>query len=144
MATAKKAATKRPTKAAAKAPAKRAPRKTAGKVATKTVTPEAEAVLPDDWMATAEILGVSELPAFLGFQRSTVHVWGYRGQLPAPDYPSINGFGAWKRQTILEWAAQTGRVPPWHKKEAAPFEPEGGYQRKRRTKAEIAAADEAA
>lgn len=128
MATSKKAATKRPT---------------TGEAAPKAASPGV--ALADDWMATAEILGVSELPAFLGFQRSTVHVWGYRGQLPTPDYPSINGFAAWKRQTILEWAAQTGRVPAWHKKESAPFEPEGGYQRKRRTKAEIATAkDEAA
>jgi len=110
--------------------------------APKKAAPKKEAAPkpPGAWAKTAAILGISELPEFLGFQRSTVHVWGYRKQLPKPDYPSINGFAAWNRETIIRWAAETGRVPRWLKKEAAPFEPEGGYRRKRRTKAEMAAA----
>lgn len=89
---------------------------------------------------TATILGVSELPEFLGVQRTTVHVWGYRKQLPPPDFVSINGFKAWYRQTVIRWAAETGRLPVWLEAEGGPWVPAGGYKRPRRTKAEMAAA----
>lgn len=95
---------------------------------------------PPAHILNAQILGVSELCEFIGVERSTVHVWGYRKQLPPADYQSVNGFRAWNRATIIEWAAQTGRLTPWLKKEGAPYEPEGGYRRHRRTKAEMEAA----
>jgi hypothetical protein len=103
---------------------------------------------PSDAVLSATIIGVTELSAFLGVQRSTTHVWGYRGHLPPADYDSINGFKAWTRETVIRWAAETGRLPEWLREEGAPFEPEGGFRRRRRTKAEIeqdaamAAADE--
>lgn len=128
-------ATRTTTKAKPK-PKPKAVARTRGKVAAKqkVVTPSNEEI------RTAQVLGVSELCEFLGVERSTVHVWGYRKQLPPPDYDSVNGFRAWRRLTIVKWAAQTGRLPDWLKPEGAKFEPPGGYKRKRRTKAEIAAA----
>lgn len=95
---------------------------------------------PSVAVMTATILGVSELPEFLGVQRTTVHVWGYRKQLPPPDFVSINGFKAWYRQTVIRWAAETGRLPVWLEAEGGPWVPAGGYKRPRRTKAEMAAA----
>ena len=100
----------------------------------------ADTEAPDSEVMTAQVLGVSELAAFLGVQRSTVHVWGYRKQLPEPDYVEVNGFRAWRRLTIIRWAAQTGRLPEWLKDEGARYEPEGGYKRPRRTKVEMEAA----
>lgn len=88
-----------------------------------------------------QILGVSELPVFLGVERTTAHVWGYRKQLPEADFDSINGFRAWKRNTVLRWAAETNRLPPWLMGEGARFVPKGGPVRRRRTKAEIVAAN---
>lgn len=119
----KRPAAKRPP---VKAPAKKAAVKPGGYV-------------PPAGIAGADVLGVSELCLFLDVKRSTVHVWGYRDQLPPEDWPSINGFRAWKRESIVKWAAQTGRLPEWLRAEGACFEPEGGYKRKRRTNAEIAA-----
>lgn len=94
---------------------------------------------PRKAILTAEILGVSELPAFLGVERTTVHVWGYRKALPPADFESINGFRAWKRLTIIQWAARTGRLPSWLRAEGKQYEPPGGYKRPRRTKAEMLA-----
>lgn len=99
-----------------------------------------QAELPPEDILRAQVLGVSELPAFLGVKRTTAHVWGYRDQLPPPDYPSVNGFRAWRRLTIVKWAARTGRLPWWLKEEGAKHEPPGGYKRPRRTKAEMEAA----
>lgn len=146
MATTKRTPAKRPSKATAKkAPAKRVSKRSKTK---PDIADAPEVEMPEGWRETVEVIGVSELPQFLGFKRSTVHVWGYRKQLPPADLV-INGFAAWKRETILKWAAETGRIrkdqlPPAVFKEAAQYEPEGGYKRKRRTKAEIAAAREAA
>lgn len=110
----------------------------------KTATPPAPekpfvARKPPKAILSAEIIGVSELGAFLGVRPTTVHVWGNRGQRPPADY-TINGHEAWDRETIIRWAAQTGRLPKWLKAEGATFEPEGGYKRPRRTKAEMDAA----
>ena len=93
---------------------------------------------PSEATMNAQVFGVSELPEFLGVKRTTAHVWGYRKQLPPPDFESINGFRAWNRLTVVKWAAETGRLPPWLKKEGGEFEPEGGYKRPRRTKAQKA------
>lgn len=95
---------------------------------------------PADVILRAQVLGVTELPAFLGVARSTVHTWHYRSMLPPPDYTEVNGFAAWRRLTIIQWAARSGRLPTWLKDEGSTYEPEGGYKRKRRTKAEIEAA----
>lgn len=94
---------------------------------------------PSDDILRAQVLGVTELPEFLGVERTTVHVWGYRKTLPNPDYPSVNGVRAWRRLTIVRWAAQTGRLPDWLREEGAKFEPKDGPKR-RRTKAEMVAA----
>lgn len=145
MATTKRTPAKRSTKtAAAKKPSKRAAAKPRSKKKTVAIDDVPETEMPDGWRETVEVIGVSELPQFLGFKRSTVHVWGYRKQLPPADQ-IINGFAAWKRETILRWAAETGRIredqlPAAVFAEARQYEPEGGYKRKRRTKAEIAAA----
>lgn len=98
-----------------------------------------EAQPPNEDILKAQVLGVSELPEFLGVARPTVHVWGTREQLPSADYPTVNNYRAWRRMTIVRWAAQTGRLPPWLKAEGAKFEPEGGFKRKRRTRAEMEA-----
>lgn len=107
------------------------------------MTTKAKAPPPDE-ILHAEILGVSELYLFLGVKQSTVHVWGHRQQLPPADFGQINTFRAWKRITIIRWAAKTGRLPDWLKAEGARFEPPGGYVRKRRTRSEIAADAKAA
>lgn len=94
--------------------------------------------IPSDEILHAQVLGVSELPEFLGVKRTTAHVWGYRHQLPPADF-TVNGFNAWRRLTIIKWAARTGRLPSWLKEEGAKWEPPGGYKRPRRTKAEMEA-----
>lgn len=95
---------------------------------------------PPEDILRAEVLGVSELPAFLGVAKPTVYGWTYRNQLPPPDFPTVNGFRAWRRTTIVRWAAQSGRLPNWLRSEGAKFEPPGGFKRPRRTKAEMALA----
>lgn len=92
---------------------------------------------PSDEVLRAQVIGVSELADFLGVKRATVHVWGYRDALPPADYVSVNGFRAWRRLTIVKWAAQTGRLPAWLNEEGAKYAPPGGYRRPRRTKAQM-------
>lgn len=65
------------------------------------------------------MLGVTELPEFLRLaHRRTVSAWQQRDVLPPADYPSVNGSKAWRRLTIIRWAATTGRIPPWLNAEA--------------------------
>lgn len=58
-----------------------------------------------------KIVGLQEIAVLLGVEKRTPHAWAFRGLLPEADYPSINGSRAWKRATILKWAAATGRLP---------------------------------
>lgn len=62
-------------------------------------------------MASDAIVGLQEIADLLEVNRRTPHAWSYRRLLPEPDYNSINGLRAWNRQTIIDWAAQTGRLP---------------------------------
>lgn len=94
---------------------------------------------PAEPVRSALILGVSELSDFLGVKPSTVHVWGYRKSLPDPDFDPVNGYKAWRRLTIVKWAAETGRLPAWLQDEGGKFVPDGGYKRKRRTPEQMAA-----
>jgi hypothetical protein len=57
-----------------------------------------------------EIVGLQELSELLEVGPRTPHAWQYRKLLPSPDYASINGLRAWKIETIMQWAADTGRV----------------------------------
>jgi hypothetical protein len=58
-----------------------------------------------------EILGIAEIAELLKVKPRTPHLWKYRGQLPEPDFESVNGCSAWHRDTILLWASETGRLP---------------------------------
>jgi hypothetical protein len=65
-------------------------------------------------MSTPEeqpIVGLKEIGPLLEVDGRTPHAWHYRKLLPVPDYASINGIRAWDRQTIVDWAAETGRLP---------------------------------
>lgn len=65
--------------------------------------------------AVGDPLGPKELAEFLGVKRATVQQWRFRQVLPAEDY-RINGGPAWERQTIIEWAIETGRLDPADKR----------------------------
>ena len=72
-------------------------------------------------MSTPEeqpIVGLKEMGPLLEVDGRTPHAWHYRRLLPVPDYKSINGLRAWDRQTIVDWAARTGRLPDSLKSEA--------------------------
>lgn len=94
---------------------------------------------PPEEILRAQVLGVSEVAAFLGVKVPTVHTWTFRDHLPPPDYASVNGHRAWRRLTIVRWAAKTGRLPLWLQDEGAPYVPEGGYRRTRAPRATAAA-----
>lgn len=55
-------------------------------------------------------VGAAEVGDRLGYERRSVHMMLRRGNLPEPDYESINGIRAWKWRTILWWAGETGRL----------------------------------
>ena len=57
------------------------------------------------------IVGLKEIGPLLEVDGRTPHAWHYRRLLPVPDYASINGIRAWDRQTMVDWAAATGRLP---------------------------------
>lgn len=57
------------------------------------------------------VIGMTELSEFLDVAPRTPHMWYFRGLLPPEDFKSINGTRAWKRSTLLKWAARTGRLP---------------------------------
>lgn len=54
------------------------------------------------------LLGVQEISRMVGVQERTVHQWQHRGRLPARD-ATVSGLPAWRRSTIVDWAASTGR-----------------------------------
>jgi hypothetical protein len=87
---------------------------------------------PFDYLARAQIVGMSELPGFLRLSSPrTASAWQQRRLLPPPDYPSVNGSSAWRRLTIIRWAATTERLPPWLEAEGAPFRASNGRRRRR-------------
>jgi hypothetical protein len=57
------------------------------------------------------VLGLIEIAELLGVNKRTPHAWYYRGLMPEPDHPEVNGGRAWDRATVVEWAARTGRLP---------------------------------
>ena len=58
---------------------------------------------------TDEIIGIKEIAELLGVVRGTVDAWRWRGVLVEPD-GAASGRPLWHRDTILEWARQTGRL----------------------------------
>lgn len=58
-----------------------------------------------------ELLGMVEIAEFLDVGRRTPHAWADRDLLPPDDGPQVNGLRTWRRETILVWAAETGRLP---------------------------------
>lgn len=86
---------------------------------------------PPDYIAHAQIIGISELPQFLRLKSPrTAASWQNRHLLPDPDYPSINGSAAWRRLTIIRWCATTNRLPPWLEQAGAPFRVANGRRRR--------------
>jgi len=79
-----------------------------------------------------DVVGLQEISTLLEVNKRTPHAWQYRKLLPPPDYPSVNGLRAWKRSTIIEWAARTGRLPAGLRGEAIGdvHVPRGGRQAK--------------
>lgn len=58
-----------------------------------------------------EVVGLQEIADLLEVGKRTPHAWQYRRLLPPADFASINGLRAWRTGTILQWAANTGRLP---------------------------------
>lgn len=86
-----------------------------------------------DYLTDAQIIGMSELPVFLRLKSPrTASSWQQRDYLPPADYPSVNGSPAWRRLTVIRWAATTGRLPPWLESEAVMFRNGDGHRRRRR------------
>ena len=54
------------------------------------------------------MLGPHEVAALLGVKPGTVAAWLWRGVMVAPD-ATISGVPLWRRDTIVTWAAETGR-----------------------------------
>lgn len=79
-----------------------------------------------------DVVGLQEIATLLEVNKRTPHAWQYRRLLPPPDYPSVNGLRAWKRSTIVGWAARTGRLPDSLRAEATVevHVPRGGRQAK--------------
>lgn len=71
---------------------------------------EFDTAMPDDREYECDPVGTREVAQRIGVQERTVHMWGHRGRLPEPDWPSINGYRAWNWATILWWAGETGRL----------------------------------
>jgi len=57
------------------------------------------------------VLGLVEIAEFLEVDKRTPYAWVYRGKMPEPDHPEVNGGKAWDRETVVRWAAETGRLP---------------------------------
>lgn len=62
-------------------------------------------------MNTAKVLGRVEVADLLEVDTRTPHAWFTRKLMPTPDHPAVNGGPAWNRETVVAWAAQTGRLP---------------------------------
>lgn len=58
-----------------------------------------------------QIVGRTEIAILLDVDSRTPHAWMSRRLLPEPDHASVNGNPAWNRDTIVAWAALTGRLP---------------------------------
>lgn len=65
-----------------------------------------------------EILGLQEIATTLDVAHRTPHAWKFRGNLPPADYESVNGLEAWDWDTIVAWAASSGRLPERFRDEA--------------------------
>lgn len=70
-------------------------------------------------MNTAQVLGRVEIADLLQVDTRTPHAWYGRKLMPAPDHQNVNGSPAWNRDTIISWAARTGRLPDVLESEAA-------------------------
>jgi hypothetical protein len=57
------------------------------------------------------VFGLLEMADLLDVGPKTPHAWLRRGLLPPPDHDSVNSNKAWNRDTIIAWAARTGRLP---------------------------------
>ena len=55
------------------------------------------------------ILGPGEVADLLAVRRKTVAQWRLRGVLPDPTW-TISGVPIWRREVVLRWAAETGRL----------------------------------
>jgi hypothetical protein len=55
-------------------------------------------------------VGAKEVATLLKVKRTTVQQWQFRQVLPERDF-TVNGLPAWKEETIMLWARQTGRLP---------------------------------
>jgi hypothetical protein len=87
------------------------------------------------------VVGLQEIADLLEVGKRTPHAWQYRKLLPPADYPSVNGLRAWDRSTIVQWAADTGRLPPALRSEAKDAHiPRGGRRAKAENIAALAAA----
>ena len=64
----------------------------------------------DETPMFCEPLGKQEMPQLFDVHERTPHLWHTRDQLPPPDYESVNGCAAWDRDTLVLWAAATGRL----------------------------------
>ena len=89
-----------------------------------------------------DVVGLQEISELLEVNKRTPHAWQYRRLLPPPDFPSVNGLKAWKRSTILTWAAKTGRLPASLRGEVSSevLIPRGGRKAKADNLAALAAA----
>lgn len=56
-----------------------------------------------------ELFGYQEIAELLGVKPSTVNMWRWGGKLPEPDGPDVHGMPTYRPETILAWAAETGR-----------------------------------
>lgn len=70
-------------------------------------------------MNTARVLGRIEIADLLQVDSRTPHAWHVRKLLPPADHSNVNGSPAWDRDTIVAWAARTGRLPEYLESEAA-------------------------
>jgi predicted DNA-binding transcriptional regulator AlpA len=55
------------------------------------------------------LLGPDECAELLGVMRNTIAQWRHRNTLPTPTM-TLSGLPIWQRQTILDWANDTGRL----------------------------------
>lgn len=60
-------------------------------------------------MTDLDLVGIKEIAAMLDVHYVTVHKWRREGNLPPPDH-ELPRRAMWRRDTILGWAAETGRT----------------------------------
>lgn len=56
-----------------------------------------------------ELVGAQEIADLLEVAVATVSTWRHRGVMPEP-YTVVSGRPAWRLETILGWAEETGRL----------------------------------